>query len=77
MDKNPVSTITNMKTMCPTFSITIPHYDIPDLLMSCRFLHWNRFANMAKRYSRRLSISVPLKWYTNDKNLLINLDKPV
>ena len=25
----------NIKSMCPTFSIIIPHYDIPDLLMRC------------------------------------------
>lgn len=25
----------NMKTMCPAFSIIIPHKDIPDLLMRC------------------------------------------
>ena len=35
MDKTPVSILTNIKSMCPTFSIIIPHYDIPDLLMRC------------------------------------------
>ena len=35
MDKTPVSIMTNIKSMCPTFSIIIPHYDIPDLLMRC------------------------------------------
>ena len=35
MDKTPVSILTNIKSMCPTFSIIIAHYDIPDLLMRC------------------------------------------
>ena len=35
MDKTPVSIMANIKSMCPTFSIIIPHYDIPDLLMRC------------------------------------------
>ena len=35
MDKTPVSILTNVKSMYPTFSIIIPHYDIPDLLMRC------------------------------------------
>ena len=35
MGKNPVSTMENIKSMCPAFSIIIPHYDIPDLLMRC------------------------------------------
>jgi glycosyltransferase involved in cell wall biosynthesis len=35
MDKTPVSILTNLKSMCPTFSIIIAHYDIPDLLMRC------------------------------------------
>ena len=35
MDKTPVSILTNIKSMCPTFSIIIPHYDITDLLMRC------------------------------------------
>ena len=35
MDKNPVSIMANIKSMYPTFSIIIPHYDIPDLLMRC------------------------------------------
>lgn len=35
MDKTPVSILTNIKSMCPTFSVIIAHYDIPDLLMRC------------------------------------------
>ncbi len=35
MDKTPVSILTNIESMCPTFSIIIAHYDIPDLLMRC------------------------------------------
>jgi len=35
MDKTPVSIMANIKSMCPMFSIIIPHYDIPDLLMRC------------------------------------------
>lgn len=35
MDKTPVSIMANIKSMCPTFSIIIAHYDIPDLLMRC------------------------------------------
>jgi glycosyltransferase involved in cell wall biosynthesis len=35
MGKNSVSIMANIKSMCPTFSIIIPHYDIPDLLMRC------------------------------------------
>ena len=35
MDKTPVSIMANIKSMCPTFSIIIPHYDILDLLMRC------------------------------------------
>ena len=30
-----MSTMENIKSMCPAFSIIIPHYDIPDLLMRC------------------------------------------
>ena len=35
MDKDSVIISENMKTMCPAFSIIIPHKDIPDLLMRC------------------------------------------
>lgn len=35
MDKDSVDITTNNKTMTPTFSIIIPHKDIPDLLMRC------------------------------------------
>lgn len=30
-----MSTMANIKSMCPTFSIIIPHKDIPNLLMRC------------------------------------------
>lgn len=35
MDKSRVSIMENMKSMSLTFSIIIPHYVIPDLLMRC------------------------------------------
>ena len=35
MDKDSVGITTNNKTMTPTFSIIIPHKEIPDLLMRC------------------------------------------
>ena len=35
MDKDSVSIVANIKTMTPTYSIIIPHKDIPDLLMRC------------------------------------------
>ena len=35
MDKDSVSITSNMPLVCPTFSIIIPHKEIPDLLMRC------------------------------------------
>ena len=35
MGKNSVSITANMTSVSPTFSIIIPHKDIPDLLMRC------------------------------------------
>ena len=35
MDKDSVSIVANIKTMTPTYSIIIPHKEIPDLLMRC------------------------------------------
>lgn len=35
MDKDSVSITGNMPLVCPTFSIIMPHKEIPDLLMRC------------------------------------------